>query len=119
METHGTVQNVATNAPLLGELLEALKELPHVGEIRQKGYMVGIELVQDKASRARFDPNLRVGHAFCQALRGRGVIVRPIGDTIILMPAPAMPLELLRTLVGAVRDQILCMRTNEEPGRVV
>jgi lysine--8-amino-7-oxononanoate aminotransferase len=119
METHGTVQNVATNAPLLGELLEPLKELPHVGEIRQKGYMVGIELVQDKASRARFDPNLRVGHAFCQALRGRGVIVRPIGDTIILMPAPAMPLELLRTLVDAVRDQILCMRTNEGLARGV
>ncbi len=119
MEAHGTVQNVATNAPLLAELLEPLKELRHVGEIRQKGYMVGIELVQDKGSRARFDPNLRVGHGFCQALRGRGVIIRPIGDTIILMPAPAMPLELLRTLVDAVRDQILWMGTNLGVGRGV
>jgi adenosylmethionine-8-amino-7-oxononanoate aminotransferase len=119
MEAHATVQNVATNAPLLGELLEPLRDLPHVGEIRQKGYMTGIELVRDKASRARFDPNLRVGHGFCQALRGRGVIIRPIGDTIILMPAPAMPLQLLRTLVEAVRDEILCMRTNEGPERGV
>jgi adenosylmethionine-8-amino-7-oxononanoate aminotransferase len=119
METHATVQNVATNAPLLAELLDPLSELPHVGEIRQKGYMVGIEFVLDKASRARFDPNLRVGHAFCQAMRGRGVIVRPIGDTIILMPAPAMPLEHLRTLVQAVGDQILGWRTNEGLGRVV
>jgi adenosylmethionine-8-amino-7-oxononanoate aminotransferase len=47
-----------------------------------------------------------MGHAVCQRLRRRGVIIRPIGDTLILMPAPAMPVELLRTLVEAVGAEL-------------
>ena len=106
MQANGVVQNVATNAPALAKMLEPLRDLPHVGDIRRKGYMVGIELVKEKASRTPFDPNLRMGHAICHRLRRRGVIIRPIGDTLILMPAPAMPMELLRTLVEAVAAEL-------------
>jgi adenosylmethionine-8-amino-7-oxononanoate transaminase len=110
MEDRTTVANVATTAPALAKLLAPLRELPHVGDVRQKGYMVGIELVKDKVMREPFDPSLRVGHAVCQRIRGRGVIVRPIGDTIILMPAPGMPLDGLRTLVAAVSAELKSFR---------
>jgi lysine--8-amino-7-oxononanoate aminotransferase len=106
MEERGVVANVASNAPALAELLKPLLAFPNVGDIRQKGYMVGIELVKDKDTREPFDPALRVGHTVCQRMRGRGVIVRPIGDTIIMMPAPAMPLEYLRVLVEAVSAEL-------------
>ncbi|MDB5319404.1 MAG: Adenosylmethionine--8-amino-7-oxononanoate aminotransferase [Phycisphaerales bacterium] len=106
MEERAVVANVADNAPALAELLKPLLALPHVGDIRQMGYMVGIELVKDKATREPFDPALRVGHTVCQRMRGRGVIVRPIGDTIILMPPPAMRLDGLRALVGALSAEL-------------
>jgi adenosylmethionine-8-amino-7-oxononanoate aminotransferase len=110
MERNDTVGNVARNAPVLAGMLEPLKRLPHVGEIRQKGYMVGIELVKDKSSGERFDAKLRVGHAVCNRLRGRGVILRPLGDTIVLMPPPAMPVELLERIVGAVGAELETLR---------
>jgi adenosylmethionine-8-amino-7-oxononanoate aminotransferase len=106
MQKNDLVGNVARNAPKLAELLAPLKQLPHVGDIRQKGYMVGIDLVKEKASRQPFDPTLRVAHAVCHGLRRRGVILRPLGDTIVLMPAPAMPLEHLRTIVAALRAEL-------------
>lgn len=106
MQKNQTVQNVAENAPLLSALLEPLKALPHIGDVRQKGYMTGIELVADKPSKTSFDPARRVAHGVCHRLRNRGVILRPIGDTIILMPAPAMPVEHLRTIVSALEAEL-------------
>jgi adenosylmethionine-8-amino-7-oxononanoate aminotransferase len=110
MERNDTVGNVARNAPVLARMLESLKRLPHVGEIRQKGYMVGIELVKEKSSGERFDPKLRVGHAVCDRLRGRGAILRSLGDTIVLMPPPAMPVELLERIVTAVSAELEDLR---------
>jgi adenosylmethionine-8-amino-7-oxononanoate aminotransferase len=106
MEKNDTIGNVARNAPKLAAMLEPLKTLPHVGDIRQKGYMVGIELVKDKRTREAFDPALRLGHAVCKRIRSRGVILRPLGDTIVLMPPPAMGLEDLRTIVEAVKAEV-------------
>ncbi|HSI35190.1 MAG: adenosylmethionine--8-amino-7-oxononanoate transaminase [Phycisphaerae bacterium] len=105
-----TVGHVARTAPLLAEMLAPLKALPHVGDIRQKGFMVGVELVQDKSTRQPFDPALRIGHAVCNRLRSRGVILRPLGDVIVLMPPPAMGVEDLRTIVDAVRAEIAALR---------
>jgi adenosylmethionine-8-amino-7-oxononanoate aminotransferase len=106
MEERGVVENVAGNGEKLAAMLRPLGRLRHVGEIRQKGYMVGIELVKDKETREPFDPKLRTGHAVCERLRSRGVIVRPLGDTVVLMPAPGMGLECLGLLVGKVAEEL-------------
>ncbi len=90
--------NVNENAACLGRRLEALAAHPHVGDIRQKGVMVGIELVRDRETSEPYDPELRMGHQVTLAARKRGVILRPLGDVIVLMPAPAMPTELVETL---------------------
>jgi adenosylmethionine-8-amino-7-oxononanoate transaminase len=106
MQQNQTVANVANNAPKLAALLEPLKHHPHVGEIRQKGHMVGIELVKDKPTKTRFNPAHRTAHTICHNLRNRGVILRPIGDTLILMPAPAMAFEHLKTIVNALHSEL-------------
>ena len=64
--------------------------------------MVGIELVEDKATRKPFDPRRRVGAEVCMRLRKHGVILRPLGDVIVLMPPLAMGVDDLRTIVTAV-----------------
>jgi adenosylmethionine-8-amino-7-oxononanoate aminotransferase len=106
-EAHDLVNTVARNSIELGKLLcDQLGHLPHVGEIRQKGYMVGIELVEDRATRKPFDPKLRTGAAICQRIRKHGVIIRPLGDVLVLMPPLAMGLDDLNKLVRAVAIEV-------------
>jgi adenosylmethionine---8-amino-7-oxononanoate aminotransferase len=83
----------------------------HVAEVRQKGTMVGIELVQDRATGVAFTPEFRIGHQVTLACRRRGVVLRNIGDVIVLMPAPAMSVELVVELCRAVLsaiDEVVC-----------
>ncbi|MFZ5447359.1 MAG: adenosylmethionine--8-amino-7-oxononanoate transaminase [Thermodesulfobacteriota bacterium] len=66
--------------------LEKMTEHPHVGDIRQRGLMVGIELVADKSSRDPLPLARRTGHRVILAARKLGAILRPLGDVIVLMP---------------------------------
>lgn len=83
---------------LLAEYATQWRALPHVGEVRHRGTMIGIDVLQDTIASTPFPPERRVGHQLTLAFRERGVIVRNIGDTLVLMPAPAMPLELVTQL---------------------
>ena len=88
-------------------LEERVRPLSHVGEVRQKGLMVGIELVRDAATKQAYPPAWRVGHRVILEARRRGVIVRPLGDVVVLMPGLAMPEEeldlLVHTTAAAIR----------------
>src|SRR6185295_2725266 len=97
LEKNDLVRAVQRKSVELAAMLEPLRKLKHVREIRQKGFMVGIEL-------GGFDPKLRTGAAVCERIRRRGVILRPLGDVIVLMPPLAMEASDLRTIVDAVRS---------------
>ena len=70
------------------------------------GMMVGIELVADRAGPKPFDPGRRVGAAVCKAARHHGLIIRPLGDVVVLMPAPAMDAATLDRMLSAVVETI-------------
>lgn len=105
-EKNSTLANVREIEGRLQEKLAALSDHPHVGDVRQKGVMVGIELVQDRETGKPFDPALRMGHQVTLAARRRGVILRPLGDVVVLMPAPAMPRELVDFLCDVASEAI-------------
>jgi adenosylmethionine-8-amino-7-oxononanoate aminotransferase len=109
-EKNDLVAAVARKSEQLATMLDELRSLPHVGDIRQKGFMVGIELVVDKATRQPFDPKRRIGAAVCAAVRKHGVILRPLGDVVVMMPPPAMELADLRTIVGAVKTEVALLK---------
>ncbi len=104
-ERHDLLADVRRKAAVLADMLEPLKALPHVGDVRQKGLMVGIELVADKERRTPFDPRRRVGAAVCQRVRAHGVMIRPLADVVVLMPPLAMPEHQLAAIVSAVRAE--------------
>ena len=82
------------------------RPLAHVGDIRQWGFMVGIELVEDKTGLKGYPSARRVGHQVIREARKRGVIIRPLGDVIILMPPLTISEEELKTLVDVVHESI-------------
>jgi adenosylmethionine-8-amino-7-oxononanoate aminotransferase len=98
--------HVRVNAEVLAHELAPLRDHPHVGEIRQKGVMVGIELVADRGSKEPFPAARRTGHRVTLAARERGVVIRPLGDVVVLMPAPAMPAPQVQRLVQIASDSI-------------
>jgi adenosylmethionine-8-amino-7-oxononanoate aminotransferase len=77
-----------------------------VSDIRQWGFMIGIELVEDKTQRKNYPPEKRIGHGVIQEARERGVMIRPLGDIIILMPPLTITQDELKMLLDAVRDCI-------------
>lgn len=105
-EQNHVLENVNANAVLIERELAPLLAHPHVGEVRQCGILVGIELVQDRAMKLAFTSKLRMGHQVTLAARRRGAIIRPIGDVVTLIPAPAMPAELVRRLCQTLLESI-------------
>ena len=80
--------------------------LAHVGDVRQRGFMIGIELVEDKKERKNYAPERRIGHQVILEARKRGVMIRPLGDVIILMPPLTISEDELKTLVDATYESI-------------
>ncbi len=105
-EKNNLVEQVRQKSDQLSQMLKEIEALPHVGQVRQKGFMVGVELVEEKESGKPFDPRRRMGAAICRGVRRHGVILRPLGDTVVLMPPPAMGPADLRTIVGALKEEI-------------
>ena len=81
------------------ELKERVAPLPGVVEVRQRGFMVGIELEPRPAGE-------RAGHHVILEARRRGAIIRPLGDVVVLMPALAMSEADLRRLVAITASSI-------------
>ncbi len=92
-ETERTIDALQPKIELLWRSLdELIAPLPSVGEVRGRGFMVGIEL-------AGFDVESRMGHEVTLAARRRGAVIRPLGDTVVLMPPLAIEPGELRRLV--------------------
>lgn len=101
-EKERILEQVQPKIAYLKEGLERFKDLPHVGDIRQLGLMAGIELVEDKASKRPYPYEQRVGHRVSMEARKHGVIIRPLGDVIVLMPPLSISEEELDRLLDAV-----------------
>ncbi|MSO56786.1 MAG: adenosylmethionine--8-amino-7-oxononanoate transaminase [Acidobacteria bacterium] len=100
------VNAVEQKAAVLRAALAPLAAHPHVGDIRQRGLMCGIELVADRATKASFSPGARTGYHICLSLRDRGIFLRPLGDVIVLMPPLSSTEGELAHLAVSVRAAI-------------
>jgi adenosylmethionine---8-amino-7-oxononanoate aminotransferase len=102
----GLLDSLDEKIEMIRTALATLSEHPNVGDIRQCGMMAGVELVANRQGPEPFDPADRVGAAVCTAALARDIIIRPLGDVITLMPAPAMDTATLGRLLDGVVDTI-------------
>ncbi len=111
-KTERTLTKVQRRTPQLSSFLNTLANDPWIGDIRQRGYMVGIELVQNPKTKEPFPVIDRIGHRVTLAARALGLLIRPIGNTIILMPPLSATLQELKQMVDIIKVAISVVRAS-------
>ncbi len=86
--------------------LRGLADLEIVGEVRGSHFMMGIEFVRDRATKAPFDDAVQVGLRVAQACQRRGLIARPLGNVLILSPTLIMDAPMIDRIEAILRDAI-------------
>ena len=98
-ESERTLERLQPKIGLLEQRLAEIAAMPEVAEVRSRGFMVGIDL-------GRHDPALRMGHRVTLEARRRGAIVRPLGDTVVLVPPLSISSQDLEQLMSIVAESI-------------
>ena len=101
-----TLARLRPKTSLLTNELRRLEELEHVGDIRLKGFMVGIELVKNRATKEPYPVEDKIGIKVIQEARKHGLIIRPLGNVIILMPPLSIAATDLKRMAGIVYRSI-------------
>ncbi|MFB3070793.1 MAG: adenosylmethionine--8-amino-7-oxononanoate transaminase [Nitrospirales bacterium] len=112
--TEKTLAKVKTGSRLIKQLLRPIAALPMVGDIRQCGYMVGIELVKNKETRAPFPLTARIGHKVAMECRKQGLLIRPIGNVLALIPPLSIVESELRSIFSIIQKSLGAIESSVE-----
>ncbi len=105
-QTDQTLDRVNANTELLRELLQPLGEIACVGDVRQRGLLAAVELVKDKTTREPYPWSQRRGHLVCQAAIDKGVLLRPLGNNIVIAPPLCIDPQQLAQIVESIQHGI-------------
>ncbi len=98
--------HVATLEPILDDMLKDISAHPHVDMPRRCGLIGAFNLVRDQQSREPYPYQWRVGGALCMRMRQLGLMMRPLGDVIVIMPPLAISQDNMRRLCDGVRQSL-------------
>jgi len=102
-----TLKKMSSKIKFLTDLLTEIKTLKHVGDVRQCGFMTGIELIKNKKQQKAFPLTDQIGIKVCRYARDKGVILRPLGNVIVLMPPLSISRKDLKFLIKIVKQSII------------
>lgn len=108
-EEERVLEGLPPKTERLAEHLTRIAELPHVGDVRQRGLIAGIELVRDRATAEPFPWEEKRGIRVCEHARQQGVFIRPLGNVVVLMPPLAIGLEQLDRIAQAAEAGIVAV----------
>lgn len=106
IEKRELIKDIQQKAKEFSKFLTKLTELPSVGQIRQRGLMVGVEIVKDKESKETFSLQEGVINQIIVTARSKGLLIRELGPVLTLMPVLAMKTEELKQMVDIVYQSI-------------
>ncbi|MFA5353057.1 MAG: adenosylmethionine--8-amino-7-oxononanoate transaminase [Thermodesulfovibrionales bacterium] len=107
-EREETINHMVPKIALLEERLREIADLPHVGNVRNRGLMAGIELVKDKATKEPFSWEERVGWKVACHAREQGILIRPLGNVVVVMPPLSIGMKNLSCLMDGIKSSIIC-----------
>jgi adenosylmethionine-8-amino-7-oxononanoate aminotransferase len=105
-EKERLIEKVRKDSEDLRRSLARFYDLSHVGEVRQKGFMTGIELVENRRTKKPYAAGEKIGQRVIMEARKQGVIIRPLGDVIVLMPPLAIKESTLGQLLAVTYSSI-------------
>ncbi len=105
-EDEGVLAGLPPKIQALGDELARIDRLPHVGFVRQCGLMAGVELVSDPATATPYPWAEQWGLRVCRVARDRGVLLRPLGHILVIMPPLSIAVEEIRQMGQAVETAI-------------
>jgi adenosylmethionine-8-amino-7-oxononanoate aminotransferase len=101
-EREQTLSAMRPKVDRLAERLVEFGQLAHDGDVRQRGLCAGIELVADRFSKAPYHVADQVGARVCALARRSGLLIRPLGDVLVVMPPLAISLEQLDAMIDVM-----------------
>src|SRR5438309_4827641 len=101
-----TLDRLAPKIAVLCKLLTPLWSHPHVGDISQIGFIAGIELVRDRMTKESYSLAERMGTQVTEVARAAGLLLRPLGNIIVLMPPLSTTATELRAMVRIASQAI-------------
>lgn len=104
--TQPVLENNRALAECMRKLTADLADHPHVAEVRQQGMILAIEMVQDKHNRIPYPWQERRGLVVYRHALNQGVLLRPIGNVVYLMPPYVITPDEIEKVVMAARSGI-------------
>ena len=89
--------------------LARIAQRPHVGDVRQRGLIAGIELVRDRAAKSPYPWQERYGARVCRHALGAGVWLRPLADVVVIMPPLTISHDQLDHVATAVEQAVIAV----------
>jgi adenosylmethionine-8-amino-7-oxononanoate aminotransferase len=121
-EERDLVREVERKSAYIAKRLQTFLELKHVGEIRQRGFMIGIELVRDKSTKEEYEWQEKIGLLVSRRSCELGMIIRPLGNVVVFMPPLASTeaeldamLDILYEAVADITERGVQVRSENLP----
>jgi len=105
-ELDDIVEKVAQKSAYIAKEMKIIEDMDIVGEVRQRGFMIGMEIVEDKETREPFPAQDRIGYEITLEMRKRGMLSRPMGDVLVFMPPLCATNKELKAMIRIMQDSI-------------
>jgi len=105
-EEEQTLEKIQPKIVRLAEHLTRISQHDHIGNVRQCGLIAGVELVHDKATKEPYPREQRRGWRVCESALAEGVLIRPLGNVVVIMPPLAISLDELDRICSAIERGI-------------
>lgn len=106
-EEEKTLEKLQPKIQFVAEKIRPWKRWKHIGDIRQVGFMIAVELVADQSTKKPYPLSMRVGGLICREAKARGLILRPLGNVVVMMPPLSISMsdleEILSIVGGAIK----------------
>ncbi len=111
--TEDTLRHLPEKIAVLEDSLREIADIPRVGNVRNKGLITGIELVRDSLTKEPFPWEQKIGWKVAYKAREDGVLIRPLGNVIVVMPPLCISSENIKNLMNVIKKSIMAVATQD------